>query len=47
MFEPCAEVNLTVQDVGFVPLVTAVPDELDGKLPITVCWELLAPPPIA
>ena len=47
MFDPCAALNLTVQDVGFVPVVTAVPLEFDGKLPMTVCCELLAPPPIA
>lgn len=30
-----------------MPLVMAVPLEFDGKLPMTVCWELFAPPPIA
>ena len=47
MFDPCAALNLTVHDVGFVPDVTAVPDEFDGKLTITVCCELFAPPPMA
>lgn len=47
VFEPWAPSKCAVHEVGFVPVVTGVPVEVEGKLPLIACCELFPPPPMA